>query len=611
MDMNVHVPRSRGLAIVLALAVGGPIRAGVAAPPVRAETIELPDGRRLAGKVIGDAAAGLRFAPEGATETMRLEAGAVVVFDGAAPDPAAGFPPFRVELGLAQRLSGRLGVVDSATVRLLDVAGGQAIAVARSGAQALVQRPGEAQVLHDGFEALDAARWVPIGAPEVVQAPRVAGEHSLRVPCGGTSMTCRLAEPVGSGRLEVAFHDGGVVARGQQWFVDLVFRGGTGPETIRAVLGWEEESLAVESAGGPALAIQRLARSEGWHRLSVRFGPEQTELAVDGNELAHGRGPGGPLVEVRLASHRAGQAAPPDGLAGHFDDLRLARVAEPVGGLEVDSTQDEVRLVGGDQIFGALRAADDERVRLAVEDRDIELPWGEVSGLYFRRAPRPGRPIEGLLVRLDWRAAPGDDPRDLDQVEGALTAVSASEWTLATPYAGMLRIPRARLRRLRVLGQGRRLVLDPTSHHLGDEISTIAPVLDPPQPEGSRLERVFELDAVPPGAAFLALDVVQVVGEASGLPFSGLVKKGELRTNVQINGRPVDYLNRHITSKNETPERIRLAIPAGLLRPGTNRLRIDQVGIASDPNYLDDLGVLGIALEFDADRPAGAHPESP
>ena len=94
------------------------------------------------------------------------------------------------------------------------------------------------------------------------------------------------------------------------------------------------------------------------------------------------------------------------------------------------------------------------------------------------------------------------------------------------------------------------------------------------------------------------LDVVQVVGEGTEVPFSGLVKKGELRTNVKLNGEPFDYLNRHITSKNEVPERIRLPIPAGLLKVGRNVVRFEQAGIASDPKYLDDLGILGDALEF-------------
>ena len=365
------------------------------------------------------------------------------------------------------------------------------------------------------------------------------------------------------------------------------------------VLGWSEESLAVESPTGPALAVQHLARREGWHRLSVRFGPEMTEIAVDGDELAHGKGPGGPLVEIRLASYPIGKAMPPPGLAGHFDDLSLVRLTEPTGGLEIDATQDEVRLVSGDQVFGTIRAADADRVVLKVDREEASLPWGEVSGLHFRRVPSQGRPIEGLLVRLEWQSAPGDDPRDLDQVEGALTGLTDSSATLATPFAGVLTIPRDRIRRLHVIGRGRRIVLDATPHHLGDEISTIAPALDPPLPEGGVLERTFELADLPAGPSHLALDVVQVAGEASGLPFASLVSKGELRTNVQINGKFVDYLNRHITSKNETPERIRLAIPAGLLREGENRLRIEQVAEAGKPNSLDDLGVLGIALESD------------
>jgi len=42
------------------------------------------------------------------------------------------------------------------------------------------------------------------------------------------------------------------------------------------------------------------------------------------------------------------------------------------------------------------------------------------------------------------------------------------------------------------------------------------------------------------------------------------------------------------------------------LRTGKNVIRLEQTGIASDPNFLDDLGILCIALEFD-----GAEPGSP
>ncbi len=570
------------------------------------ETLVRPDGQRVAGRLKGDVLKGFSFVPAASASPLDLEPGSLVIFDGPESDPTAAYPPFRVELGLGQRLSGRLAMVDERFVRLIDTSAGGPVTVARPGVRAVIQRPGEVLVFQDGFETIDGTRWTEVGDPDLVERPRAAGAHSLRIPAGGTSVTCPLREPVGSGRLDIAFHDDGAVAEGQQWFVDLLFRGAAGAETVRAVLGWAEESLTVESPSGPALAVQRLARKIGWHRLSLRFGPAQTQVAVDGNDLAHGKGPNGPLVEIHLASYVSGKTAAPEKLAGTFDDLRLVRFTEPIGDLEIDASQDEVRLAGGDQLFGTIGAADSDRVRLKVDDKVVGLAWSEVSGLYFRRAARQSAAVEGLLVRLEWRAASGGDPSDLDAVEGALTAVSETALTLATPYAGTLVLPRDRRRSLRVQGSGRRIVIDSTAHHLGDNISTIPPLIDPPQPEGGVLERFVDLAEVPARPAALVLDVVQVVGEASGLQFSSLVQKGQLRTNVTINGQPVDYLNRHITSKNETPERIRLSIPAGRLRPGRNLIRFEQTGIANDPTYLDDLGLLGIALEFDGDRPTRA-----
>src|SRR5439155_2759210 len=167
-------------------------------------------------------------------------------------------------------------------------------------------------------------------------------------------------------------------------------------------------------------------------------------------------------------------------------------------------------------------------------------------GLYFRRVPVQGAPVEGLWVRAEWRSAPGDRPADLDFAEGALAAQSAGSLALATPYSGVLTIPRSHLLRLAVLGPRRRVVIDPSAHHLGDEISVTQPVLDPPQPEGLTLDRTIELAEQPDRPAELVLDVVQVVGETSDSSFAHYIRDGELRTYVAINGRRVDYLNRYV-----------------------------------------------------------------
>jgi hypothetical protein len=235
----------------------------------------------------------------------------------------------------------------------------------------------------------------------------------------------------------------------------------------------------------------------------------------------------------------------------------------------------------------------------------VKLPWSEVSGLHFRRTAGQGATVSGLLVRAEWRAAPGSDARDVSQVEAAVTALSETTLTLATPYAGTLTIPHTRMKSMTVLGEGSRIVIDATAHHMGDEVSVVPPLLDPPQPEGGVLERTVELANVPAAPAYLVLDVVQVLSES--LPeilFSALVKKGELRTNVKLNGKPFDYINRHIESKNETRERVRLPIPKGMLRDGKNVFRLELSGMANNPNFLDDLGILCIALEFDPEPPA-------
>lgn len=563
----------------------------------RKETLEIPDTPARTGRLDGDTR-GFRFVLPGETKPIALEPGMTIKATGQGPAAVTGTPPFRVDLGLGQRLSGRLVAIDEQAVRLADVAGEGTVAIVRAGVEAVIQRPGESLVLQEGFETIDDGRWTVLGMPEIDAEPRLAGEHSLRIPAGGTALTHRLSQPFASGRLEVAFHDPGTVQAGRQWFVDLTFRGPGGNETVRTILGWAEESLGVESPTGPALAVQRLARRPGWHRLMVKFRPESTEIAVDGDELAHGKGFSGPLTEVRLASYGKGDPADPANPVCHLDDLRLVKFAEPAGSLEADVTQDEVRLTSGDQAFGSVIGADDQKIRLLIDGHEVALPWGEASGIHFRRVSVPGAAVSGLLVRAEWQAGPGNDRRDGNVLEGALVGLTDRILSLATAYAGTVAIPRSRLTALAVVGRGTRIELDPKAHHLGDENSTTPPILDPPQPEGPVLERAFELRAVPEGQPTLVIDAVHVVGEAPDLPFAEEVRKGDLRTNLRINGEPFDYLNHHITTRNETPERVRAAIPRALLKPGKNVVRLEQTGRANDPNFLDDLGILGIAVEF-------------
>jgi hypothetical protein len=581
-------------------------------PPASAQagdgdaTIETADGRRVGGRLAGRAASGFRFIPDGSGTPLSLETTGPIRLPGRAPDPSAAPPPFRVVLGAGQRLSGRLMGLTRTTLTLATESSRMPLTIRRQAVQALLQRPGEALLLAERFERLDPSRWTVQGRPAVLdETPEHA--RGLRLPAAGSSITWTLVDPLASGRLEVLYDDDARRAAGQRWFVEMTFRAAQGNEPIQAILGWDDEVLSVRSrGGGPALGIQRLLRRAGRHRLAASFGAERTDLALDGDELAHGDPPPGPLIALRLATEAAGSAAAPADLAAIIREVRLVRFASPTAQVEVDPGQDEARLVSGDQVFGAVLEADPEGVRLDVDGRPARLSWAEIAGLHFRRERIPSEPLEGLWVQVAWRAAPGDEPEGLDRIEGVLTEVDEASVSVSVPHVGTLAVPRPRLVELRPLGRMRRMMLDATPHHLGN---MLVPDLDPPQPEGSSLEVAFDLDAPPPGASRIALDVVQIVGIDGNPDFSAQVRRGELLTRALLNGQELDTLNRHVTTRNDTPLRIALAVPAGLLREGRNVLRFEQKGLKDDPETLDNLGLSRIALESDSPRPTNEAPQ--
>jgi hypothetical protein len=206
--------------------------------------------------------------------------------------------------------------------------------------------------------------------------------------------------------------------------------------------------------------------------------------------------------------------------------------------------------------------------------------------------------IEGLLVRIEWRNSPGEEADNTDFAEGALESVTDQAVTLATPYAGLLSVPRDRMRKLIVRSRARRYVIDPAAHHMGDEYSKSAPHLDPRQPEGNRIERSIELAAIADEPCFLVLDVCQLVGQDNDPRWSQRIRDGELRTYAVINGKRIDYLNHYVKQTGDAPEQIAVPIPAGALKRGKNTIGLELTGMATKEQELDDFGLLQMALEF-------------
>ncbi|WP_165064891.1 hypothetical protein [Paludisphaera rhizosphaerae] len=602
---NAHVGRVSSRSLVVALAalgtvVGSSLFARAEEPSP--DRLVRQGGPGLTGRLLFERSTGFRFQAAGeagaAPHVQAIAPGGVVEFTAEGPRAVMVPPAFQAMLGEDGRISGTLRAISPDSVTLAVPWQSEAVILRRPGIQSIVQRLGEARILADGFDALDANVWGVVGQPRAVVED---GESALLLPPGGTSIEHRFDEAIEAGRVDLTFRDDGVVRPGKSWSLTLNYRGPGGTAPLRILLGWAEDSLAVETPEGPGLAVQRLARNGDWRRLTIRFVGDRTEVSVDGKDLAHGRGPTGPLESIRIAA--AGDPAEDANLGGYLGAIQVARFAAVPSSLELDPSQDEARLVVGDQLFGSVVRGDRDRVEMVVDERSVVLSWKDLAGVYFRRDPATGAQIAGALARVEWRAT--DDlvlgvARQSDFAEGAVESLTDSALVLSTPFAGTLTIPRDRLVRLIVREPGLRLVIDPCSHHLGNEVASSAPFFDPPLPEGGALERTFDAPPDAAGPAFVVLDVLGVVGEATGLQFSEFIQRGELKTYVVIDGRRIDYINRFVNTPNETVLRIRVPIPADAVRPGEHVLRIEQTGTADDPREFDDLGVLGLAVEFAA-----------
>jgi hypothetical protein len=566
------------------------VLAASAPPP---EILEAPDGTRQPGLLAEDPAGGFAFRPA-TGNPFPLSEGMTIRPADPPEATIAGAPPFRALLGSGQQVSGRLLGFDAGSIRLETRQGAPPVTIARPGALALTQRSGEALLLDEDFESLPAPGWEIKGDVSASDRFALRGRRSARLAPPEASLARTLPKPLDSGRVELAFRDEGDTTPDASWSIDFVFRRGLATEriVITPTLGWSGGLLAVRSFGdngAPALAVQHLVRKPGWRRMIARFGPGGISIAVDGDELARSREWPGALLEVRFACQSKGKV---EGREAFIDDLRIVRLAEPSGPGEVDPTQDGADLITGDQWFGDIPSGDAAQFSIEAAGRTHRLSWDQVARVNFRRTIHPGKALEGLWVRASWRAAP--DPHDEeDRIDGVLRRATDEVIAIETPYAGTIEIPRRALTRLSIQDRAWRWVLDDRPRHLGDEPRAS---LDPPFPQGSSLEIPFELPDPPPPPLRLAVEVLEVAGEAKNLQFSSLVREG-LRSNVKINGEFVDYLNRYIGTENATPETVRLALPDGLLKAGKNTLRLEQSATPKLPNAFDEVGFLKIQLE--------------
>jgi hypothetical protein len=321
----------------------------------------------------------------------------------------------------------------------------------------------------------------------------------------------------------------------------------------------------------------------------VQFSPRSLRETCDEAVLWYTleRGPGGSLRQVRLTCQ--GGDAPVRGAVA-WAACTIEEAVDESPRPDGDATQDEVWLDEGDQLFGRVVRADRRTVEVQGRWGSRKLPWTQVRGLVLRRTAAPPVSTTGAHVRLllDSGLTP-----EKDILEGVLEKSDGRAVTLRHSLLGEVRIDRAFVREVRPLFHGRRIELDGGFHHLG-ESGKVAPGLDPPRAAGPAWRGSFTLDAVPEEAR-LVLSVIGLLGpgDAEG---KGLAE-GALRTEVVVNGRRVDYLNRQVDRSSRQPRRLTVSLPRDALRTGANAVEVRQTPDPRSGRY-PHCGIFGLALEI-------------
>jgi hypothetical protein len=518
---------------LLTLAVAS---AALAAPTCsRADDLILADGRRLPGMVRLDDGGRLHFSAD------RVQ---YVRFSPAPPGPFRAGVTHLVHLPRGQRLSGELlGLGDKEL--LLRTPWRDRLAVPRGAVVGVSGWPGLLTLCDEDFEdGLKA--WKTAGAPPLTDKQHTSGASALLLDAPGQSAAYTLASPLDAGALGVNFlvSDG---AAGAVWQLEAEFRGADGPKVLRVPLADEKADYAVE-APTPRDEGGSVRREVGWHRLAVEFGSTSLLVTIDDAVLWYSRekGPGGPLREVRLLC-AAGKGAVRGAVA--FDEFTLSRAVEVIQRPTEASSEDEVWLASGDQLFGRLTRLDRRGVEVEGRFGRRALTWADVRGAFPRSAALPTTTTHGAQVRIWLRPAAGAEP---DELEGVLTALDERRLTLRHPALGELVIDRARLVRLKPLFHGKRVELDNGTRHLGEK-GRLAPGVQPARAEGPSVEYRVRLDARPESAR-LVLTLRPIDGCAE----------------VVVNGRVVEDLGRYAGPRAQTAVPVSVSLPADALKAGEN-----------------------------------------
>ncbi len=566
-------------------------------------------GERFRGHLTSSSARTLQFVSRVRSRSIAADQIRKIIVDPKPVSLSPRRPLRRFHFSGCEILSGEL-VAFGDTNALLLLRGKHRIEVSRSALSEVWNPHGEIDVVYEDFEEPLTTWKSERGKVEFAQTDD--GGSALRFTKMPVSLVHRLPTPVNSGRASLRFYDPVHSPKTDKTVVIFRFAQPGPRDSLQMEFELSKNGYRIRTPPPRELAVQPLRRVRGWHRLSVAFDQTKLMILIDDAVLATGRSIAGQLVEVRIqhsATKATGPLQPADSRATAepdkvlIDDFTIRRFASHPKALSMTSTQDVVVLASGDKLYGDLVRINSKSIRLDGQFGIAKIGWPQVVAIKQRRSEAVSRPVSGLYCRIQFQSPAAWQSQPRDVIFAAIQSATKDSLHVEHPLFGRLEFHWDEIRQVEPLFDGTCLSIDPRTHHLGDEVREH---FRKPLPDGNALRGEFELDDVTGNVAgqtfqfVIEVDNLEPSGPKTppGTPFLKDLHEGFLITELFINGKKVDVLNRHIVYRTSTDgmQRIRVPVPPGVLKPGRNWYRLRQQSSRSDPDDFDDCEVGRIQL---------------
>ena len=269
---------------------------------------------------------------------------------------------------------------------------------------------------------------------------------------------------------------------------------------------------------------------------------------------------------------------------------------------------DRVLLNSGDEIYGLIsEAAAGVSVLPRSKGHRLLIDRKDIAAVCFRR-PKPAArmPVTGEFARIDLVPDASCSLGGAEEsfwIRSAIRQANDDGLVMQHPLLGDVTVRWEMIRRITPLFAGSYRLLDPGPRHLGngyrESFSRI-------QPDGTELSFNFKVAAEELAQpAFLSADIAELIPSApdtlKATPFLDEVRAGFLATQVFVNGELVGTMNKLISIRSPAtdPERVRLRLPARLLKAGENKIEIRQTSTKDDATSFDDFEIRAIAIEVE------------